>query len=195
MCRPVGVCRMSTAARGSMVRDRIVRERGMVDERDSTAAETWAGEGGGMPVASGITHAIIWMAHLIERYANARLPTFDIGVELSMPRARLLLAVAAGAAEETSTRMSDIALDVGVTARTITTMVDALERDGLIERLPDPLDRRAISLRLTETGEALVPRVQAAMDEISRAVASPLSDADQATLLNLLTRLIERDAG
>ena len=47
------------------------------------------------------------MSHLIERYANARLPTFGLGVELSMPRARLLLAVAAGVARETSTRMSD----------------------------------------------------------------------------------------
>src|SRR5690606_39995754 len=115
--------------------------------------------------------------------------------ELSMPRARLLLAVAAGSAEETSTRMSDIALDVGVTARTITTMVDALERDGLIERMPDPLDRRAISLRQTEAGETLVPRGEVALDEISAAVAAPLSDADQAALHDLLTRLIERDAG
>ena len=167
----------------------------MIDERDSSTGETWIGEEAGVPVASGICHSIIWMSHLIERYANARLPTFGLDVELSMPRARLLLAVAAGAAEETSTRMSDIALDVGVTARTITTMVDALERDGLVERLPDPLDRRAISLRLTEHGEALVPRVRVAMDDICRAVASPLADADQAMLLDLLTRLIERDAG
>jgi DNA-binding MarR family transcriptional regulator len=172
----------------------MMGERGMSDERGS-AEETELDEGTGTPVASEICHSIIWMSHLIERYANARLPTFGLGVELSMPRARLLLAVAAGVARETSTRMSDIALDVGVTARTITTMVDALERDGLVERLPDPLDRRAISLRLTENGEALVPQVHAALDEICRAVASPLSGADQATLVDLLTRLIERDAG
>jgi len=61
--------------------------------------------------------------------------------------------------------------------------------------MPDPLDRRAISLRLTEAGETLVPRVQVALDEISAAVAAPLSDADQAALHDLLTRLIERDAG
>lgn len=173
----------------------MVREWGMINERDSLMEELGTEPGTDVPVASGICHSIIWMSHLIERYANARLPTFDLGVELSMPRARLLLAVAAGSAEETSTRMSDIALDVGVTARTITTMVDALERDGLIERMPDPLDRRAISLRLTEAGETLVPRVQVALDEISAAVADPLSDADQAALHDLLTRLIERDAG
>jgi DNA-binding MarR family transcriptional regulator len=147
------------------------------------------------PVATGICNSLIWMSHLIERYANARLPTFGLGPALSMPRARLLLAIASGAAEETSTRMSDIALDVGVTARTITTMVDALEREGLVARMPDPLDRRAISLALTETGAAAVPRIQAALDEISAAVVSPLAEADQSALHDLLTRLIERDGG
>jgi DNA-binding MarR family transcriptional regulator len=167
----------------------------MVDGRDASAGELWAEEEAGMPVASAICHSIIWMSHLIERYANARLPTFGLGDDLSMPRARLLLAIAAGAAADSSTRMSDIALDVGVTARTITTMVDALEREGLVERLPDPRDRRAITLRLTAAGEALAPRVQAAMDEICRVVAAPLDDGDQAALHDLLTRLIERDTG
>lgn len=165
----------------------------MIDERETSAQEPEREAGTDVPIASGICHSIIWMSHLIERYANARLPTFDLGVELSMPRARLLLAVAAGSLDETSTRMSDIALDVGVTARTITTMVDALEREGLVARMPDPLDRRAISLRLTEAGEALVPRVQVALDEISAAVTAPLTDADQASLHDLLTQLIERD--
>ena len=147
------------------------------------------------PVASDICRSIIWMAHLIERYANARLPTFDLPTELTMPRARLLLAVAQGAAEQASTRMSDIAFDLGVTARTITTMVDALERDGLIERVPDQQDRRAISLVLTEAGEESVPHVLNAIEEISASVVAPLSEADQHALRELLVRLIERDAG
>ena len=46
----------------------------MIDERDSSTGETWIGEEAGVPVASGICHSIIWMSHLIERYANARLP-------------------------------------------------------------------------------------------------------------------------
>lgn len=157
----------------------------MIDER--------AQPGTDVPVATGICNAIIWMSHLVERYANARLPAFGLPDTLTMPRARLLLAVASGAEAQTSTRMSDIALDLGVTARTITTMVDALEREGLVERVPDPHDRRAISLELTEAGAIAVPRIQSALDEIAAAVAAPLADGDQDDLLDLLTRLIERE--
>jgi len=166
----------------------------MIGERyqDATQDEDLTDEG--LPVASDITRSIIWMAHLIERYANARLPTFDLPPDLTMPRARLLLAVAAGAAEQTSTRMSDIAFDLGVTARTITTMVDALEQDGLVERVPDKQDRRAISLVLTEEGQQRVPHILHAIEEISQAVVAPLSPSDREALRDLLVRLIERDA-
>lgn len=169
----------------------------MIGERyqDVIRDQRESGADGGVPVASDICRSIIWMAHLIERYANARLPTFDLPDDLTMPRARLLLAVAAGAAEQTSTRMSDIAFDLGVTARTITTMVDALERDGLVERVPDQQDRRAISLVLTEAGEQRVPHILHAIEEISSSVVAPLSNDDQEMLRDLLIRLIERDAG
>jgi|GEM_PF-6952607 len=148
-----------------------------------------------LPVPTCICNSIIWMSHLIERYANTRLASFGLPPALTMPRVRLLMAVAAGTGEQASTRMSDIALDLGVTARTITTMVDALEREELIERVPDPNDRRAISLVLTEHGEAVIPSLETALNEISRAVMTPLAGSDQESMLNLMTRLIERDAG
>ncbi len=149
----------------------------------------------GIPICTDVCGSIIWMSHLIERYANARLPSFGLPPALTMPRVRLLLAVAGGAASSTSTRMSDIALDLGVTARTITTMVDALEAEGLVERVPDANDRRAISLELTDRGEVTIPAIQGALDEISAAVVAPLSADEQETLHTLLTRLVERDAG
>jgi DNA-binding MarR family transcriptional regulator len=164
----------------------------MIDERDHASGTGAAAEE--LPVATSICNAIIWMSHLIDRYANARLASFGLSPALTMPRVRLLLAVASGSAEQASTRMSDIALDVGVTARTITTMVDALEREGLVERVPDPLDRRAISLVLTDAGEAAVPRLREALDEICAAVMAPLSQTTQEAMQEVLTRLIERDA-
>lgn len=167
----------------------------IAEQQHSDAPNVWIGDEDELPVATSICNSMIWMSHLIERYANTRLASFGLSPALTMPRVRLLLAVASGSAEETSTRMSDIALDLGVTARTITTMVDALEREGLVERVPEPQDRRAISLVLTEAGEESVPKIQAALDEISAAVVSPLPDTDQETFHMLLTRLIERDEG
>lgn len=160
----------------------------------SQLATPLAGMDNELALTTNICSSIICLSHLLERYANARLPSFGLPPTLTIPRVRLLLAVATGMAEEISTRMSDIALDLGVTSRTITTMVDALEREGLIERVPDANDRRAISLVLTEQGEASIPRIKTALDEIGAAVMSPLTDADHEALHGLLMCLIERDA-
>ncbi len=146
-----------------------------------------------LALTTNICSSVICLSHLLERYANARLASFGLPSTLTIPRVRLLLAVATGKAEDISTRMSDIALDLGVTARTITTMVDALEREGLIERVPDGNDRRAISLVLTEEGEASIPRIKTALDDIGAAIMAPLSDAEQETLHSLLMQLIERE--
>ncbi|MDQ3525750.1 MAG: MarR family transcriptional regulator [Chloroflexota bacterium] len=152
------------------------------------------GMGSEMAMTTNICSSIICLSHLVERYANARLPSFGLPPTLTIPRVRLLLAVATGKAEDISTRMSDIALDLGVTSRTITTMVDALERDGLIERVPDANDRRAITLVLTDEGEASIPRIKTALDEIGAAVMSPLTDTDHEALHGLLMQLLERDS-
>ena len=145
--------------------------------------------------ASEICSSIIWMGHLIERFANTRLPEANLAPGLSLPRAHLLFAVHAAQQHGGSTRMVDIALDLGVTARTLTTMVDALERQELISRIPDPHDRRAIQLELSDRGRALMEPLAQAVESASELIMSPLDAAERATLLRLLTRLIERDGG
>lgn len=145
--------------------------------------------------AADICSSIIWLGHLIERFANTRLPEAGVPAGVSVARANLLLAVHAAREHDGSTRMVDIALDLGVTGRTLTTMVDALEKQGLLARVPDPDDRRAIQLELTEEGESLVGPLADVMASASEVILSPLDAAEQATLSRLLTRLIERDAG
>lgn len=144
-------------------------------------------DGRGDPVA--ICDAIIRMAHLIERFANGRLPAFGVPAGLSLARARLLMTLHASG----PMRMSDLAWELGVTSRTITTMVDALEDEGLLSRHPDPSDRRAILLAVTETGEARLDLVCRALGEIGALVLSPLSVRERAALDEMLTRLTERD--
>ena len=39
-----------------------------------------------------------------------------------------------------------------VSPRNVTGLIDHLERDGLVERVPDPADRRSVLARLTERG-------------------------------------------
>lgn len=145
--------------------------------------------------AAEISSAILWMGHLIDRFVNTRLAQMELPKGMSHPRANLLFAVHAAHQNSGSTRMVDIALDVGVTARTLTTMVDALEGQGLIVRVPDANDRRAIQLEMTDTGRTLIEPLAQAVESASEVVMSPLSDSERQALLHLMTRLIERDAG
>jgi DNA-binding MarR family transcriptional regulator len=46
-----------------------------------------------------------------------------------------------------------------LTGGTVSVRIDRLERDGLVERLPDPLDQRSVLVRLTEAGERIFDQV------------------------------------
>jgi DNA-binding MarR family transcriptional regulator len=56
------------------------------------------------------------------------------------------------------TRMSisDIGLGAGVAPTTVLRYIDRLVADGIVERRPDPLDRRRVFIALTKHGQALM---------------------------------------
>ena len=139
-----------------------------------------------------LTTSVTWLAHLIERYANMRLAQAGLPAGMSYARANVLRAVAAAHADGTSARMVDIAMDLGVTGRTLTSIVDALVTQGLLAREMDAADRRAIHLRLTESGAALLPQLEAELSAAADTVMSPLGNDEAATFARLLNRLIER---
>jgi DNA-binding MarR family transcriptional regulator len=61
-------------------------------------------------------------------------------------------------------KMRDLADDLGLSARNMTALADALEADGLVRRAAHPSDRRATLLELTRAGtaaaeEALTPHL------------------------------------
>ena len=86
-------------------------------------------------------------------------------------------------------RLSELAERMGSTAPTASRAVDGLVDLGLLERLPDPADRRAVRIDDTEQGrldvEVRKARVAAALEP---AVAA-LSAQDRARLATLLERL------
>ena len=79
-----------------------------------------------------------------------------------------------------------------ITPRSVTEVVDALIERGLVNREPDPSDRRAMVLSLTSAGEELGAEVRACRAAHTRSVFGSLSEEDQETLLALLDRLAER---
>ncbi len=51
-------------------------------------------------------------------------------------------------------RMGELSRRMMVTGGNITGITDQLEREGLVERVPDPQDKRAFAVRLTAAGQA-----------------------------------------
>lgn len=137
------------------------------------------------PGASEVVSTLIATSHRLRRVLNTRLSRQPGVVGLSGPRLRLLLAVE----EAGQVHMGDLAEDLGVTARTVTTLVDALEREGLLVRLPDPTDRRATLLALTDKAQTQFEQVRRIQMDLGEEFVAPLDQEQRRLLLDLLNRL------
>lgn len=77
-----------------------------------------------------------------------------------------------------------------LTSGAVTHRVDALERAGLVERLPGPQDRRSTLVGLTGKGTAVIGRAMGTHMECEQAMIASLPAADRQALAALLTRLL-----
>lgn len=106
-----------------------------------------------------------------------------------------LEAMAAIAYSPAATTQIQVAKRIGIEGPTLTRTLDMLEGDGLVERLPDPKDRRNKHMRLTPAGcEAL-----AEMFEVTQRLREQLLDGVQASDISqtdqFLDILIDRIEG
>lgn len=91
-------------------------------------------------------------------------------------------------------RISALAEHLGIVPRSATEVADALEDAGLISRNPDPTDRRAILLTLTDDGQAVVSEVRERRHAAAQSAVATLSPADLAELRRLLLALLAESA-
>jgi DNA-binding MarR family transcriptional regulator len=91
-------------------------------------------------------------------------------------------------------RLSDLVKTEQIKQPALTSAVGKLERDGLVERRPDPSDGRASMLSLTADGRSLVSRRHADRVERLRSLIDRLPPADRTRLLNIadvLDRIVQ----
>jgi DNA-binding MarR family transcriptional regulator len=84
---------------------------------------------------------------------------------------------------------AELADDTGVTRATITGLLDGLEREGLIERKMDTVDRRVVRVHLTAPGLRLLEKVRPAYCRWFAQVVSNLDEAERQQLVALLTKI------
>lgn len=99
------------------------------------------------------------------------------------PRGYQVMSVAAAGS---CRNQAGIAEALGLDRTVMTHLVDALERDGLVERRPDPVDRRARQVVVTASGTAALDTAARGLETVERHVLAGLPDLDAETFRRLL---------
>ena len=86
-------------------------------------------------------------------------------------------------------RSKELADHLRIAPRSATEVVDALEAKGLVARSPDPGDRRAVVVALTDRGHELSEEVRRARGVESEKMFSRLTEADRDALARILGKL------
>jgi len=94
-------------------------------------------------------------------------------------------------ADEGGIRMSSLARQVVISKSGLTTLVDRLEERGLLQRIPDPADRRAIRVILTENGDEAFRKAAAVhMASVERHFLDHLTDDEARIIATVLNRIV-----
>jgi DNA-binding MarR family transcriptional regulator len=148
---------------------------------------------GGGPVSGGghapgdstaeLAGQIAAFAGTFERWANRK----AIEAGASEPRLRLLYAVHCHGPQ----KMADLADALTVTPRNVTALVDGLEADGLVRRVPHSTDRRVTLVELTANAERVESQFAAYQASIIGLFAD-FDEADRQSLARLLGAISNR---
>src|SRR5438132_6563605 len=88
-------------------------------------------------------------------------------------------------------KMNELSRLLIVTGGNITAIVDQLEKEGLVERLDEPADRRAFRIRLTRAGERSFVDMAREHEEWVVGMLSGLSRREEDELVHLLAKAKE----
>jgi DNA-binding MarR family transcriptional regulator len=76
-----------------------------------------------------------------------------------------------------------------ITTASMTSLLDTLQRRGLVQRTPDVEDRRRVVVTITSEGRRVIRRLLPEMLALQDDVAAALSPGDRAELVRLLSTL------
>jgi MarR family transcriptional regulator, lower aerobic nicotinate degradation pathway regulator len=79
----------------------------------------------------------------------------------------------------------------GMDRSDVVAALNELAGHGLVERAPDPADRRRNIITITPAGAAHLRRLDSVLDDVQDELLAPLSPAERQQLIHLLTRVLE----
>ncbi len=79
-----------------------------------------------------------------------------------------------------------------VPVSTMTGLVDRMEKNGLVRRVPGRRDRRSIELEATPAGALALREHARGLEAIARGMLESLSERDQQALIRILRKVLSR---
>ena len=125
------------------------------------------------------------LRHQMDRFADRH----------GLSEGRLFVLVQLGRAPEHQLPLGEIAEHLDVSPRNVTGLIDHLEKDGLVERVPDVADRRSIQARLTPAGLRNLEELWQQVRDGQLAMVADFTPEELAQLRHLCLRLVENLAG
>lgn len=86
----------------------------------------------------------------------------------------------------------ELAAIIYVNKSTVARQVNSLENNGLIERIPDPNDRRRLQLYPTQLGKDILPQLIDTIQDFNDDILVEFSEEEQETLRRFLIKMSER---
>lgn len=87
--------------------------------------------------------------------------------------------------------MSSLSSELGISLSAITQIADRLERQGMVERVPDAQDRRVKSLRLTSLGMATMEKRRKRRAELISRALEQLPPTSRDEVISALKTLLD----
>ncbi|GGO03674.1 MarR family winged helix-turn-helix transcriptional regulator [Microbispora bryophytorum] len=103
-------------------------------------------------------------------------------------------AVLATLEESGPASQAELSRRTGIYRSDLVSVINELTDRGLVERAPDPADRRRNVITMTERGRARFARLDTLITELEDEVLAPLGPAERDQLARLLTRLVDHHA-
>lgn len=92
---------------------------------------------------------------------------------------------------EDALKVVDLGKRSGLEASTMSGLLDRMERDGLVTRVPDPSDRRVLRINLTDEGRRVRDPVIREVERLLSEMLDGISGDEIARTTNLLQRILD----
>lgn len=93
--------------------------------------------------------------------------------------------------EKDNIPISELARQTGLAKTTLTSMLDRMEKQELLERISSPLDRRTVSIRLTKTASSLEKQYKQVSDEMNQIFYRGFTNDEILALETALKRVLK----